>query len=85
MGIHANKKLFKVYTFLWIGVLVTGVPIMAFNQLQYTHITNREKSAKFDIACLVCEMIQICINSPLNWTILLTYHKFSTRLEQTVA
>lgn len=62
MGIYANKKLFRAYTFLWVGVLVTGVPILVLDELLYVHINESEMKAKFDIAYCVCLMIQSFIN-----------------------
>ena len=84
LGIYANKKLFCCYAFLWLGALLFCIPILILAKI-LNNYSFEDHDPKFDIPFKVCNMIEMILMQGLNWTILLTYYKFSCRLEESVA
>ena len=87
LGIFANKRLFKIYAFFWIGASMCVVAEAVIYNIRL-RIGVDEKSLaniRATIACTFFRFITVFMNLCLNLAILLTYFKFSNQLEQSVA
>ena len=80
LGIFANEKLFRLYSVLWIVASLAMLGQAISYKIQPDEVIAAQKQA---LSYAVFGLFSWWSNLSLNMTILLTYLKFSDRLERT--